>query len=655
MKKALIIPVIIAIAASCGKEVVTKEVLVEAEAKLSVSCSTGSTSEITPTSATVAGVAAIVNAKDTRAAVCFYYSTESPSGDGTLTSGTKADAGYLDKDGGSFEFALGGLSPETIYYYAAAVSVDGQEFFGKVESFVTEATPSELVTTGSATDVSVSGATISGFANLPAGIGDAVLGIVCSKDKDNFDGGVILATDGMDDNCEYKVTVSSLSSNTEYYYQAFVRYSDVGGPVSRYGETHSFKTKAVDAVVQTLDTKDVSEHNATLCGRLSLYVNEDLPTSASFHIGKGSLPLEDLLNSGKAYPAPVSAAGNIELDVKDLESGQEYSCAVLVQVYDESFYGEVKTFTTSDITTVKTTGVRRIQHSLATVSGLLFVDGNKQVSKKVGFLYSSSYASADGLKANGITAEAVLDGETFVGQLTGLEYGNIYYYLAYAEVNGRIVYADEVQELTPEPVPAGSVYLGIVCKDAGGMLYDLFWGTKNIGAEKPEDYGDYYAWGETEVKTKYATFENYKWCNGSITTLTKYNNNGANGIVDNITTLEPDDDVAHVKLGGKWRLPTYSEWNEFITQCTLEWTTYNGVNGIKATGSNGDSVFLPAAGDYNITSPPSDVGTDGHYWSSSLYTNNYPGCAHELRFNTNAFRMSYNYRPFGESVRPVTE
>ena len=156
------------------------------------------------------------------------------------------------------------------------------------------------------------------------------------------------------------------------------------------------------------------------------------------------------------------------------------------------------------------------------------------------------------------------------------------------------------------------------------------------------------------MKTKY-DWENYKWCNGgSITTLTKYNNNGANGIVDNITTLESGDDVAHVKLGGKWRTPTYSEWNEFITQCTLEWTVNNGVNGIKATGSNGDSVFLPAAGDYNYKSP-SDVGAYGHYWSSSLYTNNYPGCAHELRFTTNAFRMSYNYRTFGESVRPVTE
>lgn len=656
MKKALFFPVIIAIAASCGKEIVTeeviKEVLVEAEAKLSVRCSTGSTSEITPTSAIVSGVAAIVNAKDTRAAVCFYYSTESPSGDGKLTNGTKADAGYLDKDGGSFEFALGNLSPETTYYYAAAVSVDGQVFFGKVESFVTEATPSELVTTGSATDVSVSGATISGFANLPANIVDAVLGIVCSKDKDNFGGGVILASGGTDANNEYKVTVGGLSSNTEYYYQTFVRYSDAGGPVSRYGETHSFKTKAIDAVVQTMDAKDVSEHNATLCGKLSLFVNEDLPTSASFHIGKGSLTLEELLNSSKEYPAPVSAEGNIEQDVKGLESGEEYSCAVLVQVYDKVFYGDVKSFTTSDITAVKTTGARRIQHSLATVSGLLYVDSNKQLSKKAGFLYSSSYASAEGLKANGITAEAVLDGETFVGQLTGLEYGKIYYYLAYAEVNGRIVYADEVQKLTPEPIPAGSVDLGIVCKDSDGMLYELFWGTKNLGADKPENYGDYYAWGETETKDVYY-WSTYKWCNGDYNSLTKYNNNSVYGTVDNKTVLDADDDVAHVKMGGKWRMPTDAELTELREQCTWTWATQSGVNGSLVTSkTNGNFIFLPAAG-YRQLSSTYNAGSEVNCLSSSLHFN--PLQAWDVCSKCDHYNRSVAARSTGNSVRPVTE
>lgn len=676
MRKILLFPVLITIAVSCGKEIVTeeviKEVLVEAEAKLSVSCLTGSPSEITPTSATVSGIAAIVNAKDTKVAVCFYYSSDMPSGSEALKDGSKADAGYLDKSGGSFELTIGDLTPETTYYYTAAVSVDGQEFFGKVESFVTLATPRELVTTGSATDVSVCSVTLSGFANLPAGIDDAQLGILCSKDKDQFDGGVVLVSDGVDANLEYKVTASGLSSDTEYFYQAFVRYSDADGTVSRYGETLSFKTRAVDAVAQTMDAKDVSEHNATLCATLSLYVNEELPVSAYFLLGKGVKSLDELLNEGTTYLASVSSDGIIERDVKDLESGEDYSYTVLVQVYDKAFFGEVKTMTLADVTTVKTVGAKRIQYTLATVSGLLYVDGNKQVNKKAGFLYSSSYASADGLKANGIATEAVFDGESFVGQLTGLEYGSIYYYLAYAEVNGRKVYADEVKELTPSPVPEGTVYLETVCKGTDGLLYEVYWATCNLSengfVSSPEQYGDYYAWGETtpyyssqdpltwkDGKTGY-DWASYKWCNGSYSTLTRYNINTSYGIVDDCTEFSDydyADDAARQTLGGKWRVPTNAEWTELRTQCTLTWTTENGVNGRRVIGPNGNSIFLPAAG-YRFGTRLNFAGSRGLYWSSSLSTD-YPNGAWYVNFSSDAVDRYYYNRYYGQSVRPVSE
>lgn len=115
------------------------------------------------------------------------------------------------------------------------------------------------------------------------------------------------------------------------------------------------------------------------------------------------------------------------------------------------------------------------------------------------------------------------------------------------------------------------------------------WATCNVGADSPEEYGDYYAWGETEVKSEYS-WETYKWSNDSADSFTKYCQ------ADNKIILDSEDDVAHVKWGGNWRMPTMDEVNELCDKCTWEWTTVNGVAGQLVTGPNGNSIFLPAAG-----------------------------------------------------------
>ena len=178
------------------------------------------------------------------------------------------------------------------------------------------------------------------------------------------------------------------------------------------------------------------------------------------------------------------------------------------------------------------------------------------------------------------------------------------------------------------------------------------WATHNVGASKPEEYGGYYAWGETEVKENY-TWETYKWCNGSYDTMTKYCTNSNSGTVDNKTVLDPEDDVAHVKWGGSWRMPTMAEQDELRTKCTWQWTTLNGVNGYRVTGPNGNSIFLPAAG-YRYGTSLYDVGSSGLYWSSTPYeSNNYD--AYYLLFNSNYYDWYYYYRSRGRSVRPVLE
>ena len=163
-----------------------------------------------------------------------------------------------------------------------------------------------------------------------------------------------------------------------------------------------------------------------------------------------------------------------------------------------------------------------------------------------------------------------------------------------------------------------------------GLPSGLLWASCNVGATCPEDYGDYYAWGETQTKSVY-NWGNYRYGQGSHQ-LTKYcddPNYGANGYTDNLTTLQPGDDAATANLGNGARTPTKAEWEEMVNNTTHIWTNQNGVNGWKFTAPNGNSIFLPAAGDF--VSTLHDAGAAGHYWTSTLGTDG-PDYAWQLGF-----------------------
>ena len=184
-----------------------------------------------------------------------------------------------------------------------------------------------------------------------------------------------------------------------------------------------------------------------------------------------------------------------------------------------------------------------------------------------------------------------------------------------------------------------------------GLPSGTKWATCNVGASKPEEYGNYYAWGETEPKDYY-DWSTYKWCNGSKTTLTKYNTSSSSGTVDNKTVLELADDAARANWGGAWRMPTYAEWTELRENCTWTWTTKNGVNGYEVKSeANGNSIFLPAAG-YRGNGGLDDAGNDGYYWSSSLSTG-YPDYACGVYFGSVFVDRYGSSRFYGRSVRPV--
>ena len=198
-----------------------------------------------------------------------------------------------------------------------------------------------------------------------------------------------------------------------------------------------------------------------------------------------------------------------------------------------------------------------------------------------------------------------------------------------------------------------------------GLPSGIKWASRNLGASKPEDFGGYYAWGETETKMVY-DIGNYKWINLTIDGFyngeTKYVSEYCapqSQYVDNKTVLDPEDDAARVNLGGNWRMPTYIEMKELDSCCDKQWTQLNGVNGWTLTGPNGNSIFLPAAGvrDRKLFD---GIGSLGRYWSNqvSYYDDIEPYVIYfdEVDFKTGQIGLSSRdsyWRVTGVTIRPV--
>ena len=200
----------------------------------------------------------------------------------------------------------------------------------------------------------------------------------------------------------------------------------------------------------------------------------------------------------------------------------------------------------------------------------------------------------------------------------------------------------------PTPNPSSENWIDL------GLPSGLLWAECNIGATTPEGYGDYFAWGETSTKETYA-WNNYKYSNGMYYELTKYCNKssyGYNGYTDDLTILQPADDVATQELGNGARIPTKEEWEELRDNTSSKWTTQNGVKGYLFTASNGQHLFLPAAG-YRPYERLDYEGANGFYWSASLNENS-PDEAWYIVLGSSSHNMSNSgYRQNGVTVRAV--
>ena len=187
-----------------------------------------------------------------------------------------------------------------------------------------------------------------------------------------------------------------------------------------------------------------------------------------------------------------------------------------------------------------------------------------------------------------------------------------------------------------------------------GLPSGTLWATCNVGASKPEEYGDYFAWGEI-APNSYYSFGTYKYSLRNYQSMTKYCTNSNYGIVDNKSELEPSDDAATANWGGHWQMPSLEQCKEIFNgiYTTSTSTTLNGIKGVKLISKkNGNSIFLPAAG-YRADTSLHDAGSRGYFWSRSLSPDSNNEACYIIPQKGYADALQGGPRSHGQSVRPV--
>ena len=353
------------------------------------------------------------------------------------------------------------------------------------------------------------------------------------------------------------------------------------------------------------------------------------------------------LSAAKVYECTLDDEA-FSVDVKDLKDGVTY---YYCYEYDNGYTqvkSEKESFKTVGKPIVVTKDVGGITKSSAVLSGSVTNNDAANKIKERGFCWGKNPNPTISGSHNNNGSSSGTGTTGFSYNLTNLTSGTKYYVRTYIVTDLGTLYGNEKSFMTtgeqpeePEETISGTEnghnYVDL------GLPSGLKWATCNVGANSPEEYGNYYAWGETTTKAEYAG-DNCTTFGLSKSELQ------SQGYIDNNGNLIAQHDAATANWGGDWRMPTYDELEELITNCTWTWITRNGVEGYKVTSkTNGNYIFLPAAG-YRLWSSLGNAGSNGYYWSSAP---NDDGLAYGLFFGSSNHRMGNSNRRIGLSVRPV--
>ena len=523
-------------------------------------------------------------------------------------------------DMGEYSHQVMNLGDGQTYRYEAYMICNDETVYGGEITFTTEQIPdteSPIVTTADVTDITQTTAVSGGNVTDDGGASVTARGVCWSTSQnptisDNH------TSDG-NGTGSFTSNLTNLTANTTYYVRAYA--TNENG--TSYGEQKSFTTlQNIELpTVTTADVTDITQNTAVSGGN----VTDDggaAVTARGVCWSKDPNPTID-----NSFISNGNGTGSFTIEISGLTSATTYYVRAYATNSEGTSYGEQKTFTTLQyiqLPTVTTTIVTNVTSTTATSGGNVTDDGGATVTAR-GVCWSTS---PDPTIDDNKTSDGNGTG-AFTSQLTNLTHSTTYYIRAYATNSEGTSYGDQKYFSTlSDGMINGHQYVDL------GLSSGLKWATCNIGADNPEDYGNYYAWGETETKAEYTE-------DNSVTYGQQLNDISGNAQYD----------AAAANWGGSWRMPTRDEIRELIYNCSWTPETQNGVDGFKVTGSNGNYIFIPASGYRDGSS--SYIYGECYYWSSTphQYSNDYSYILYS-DYEYQSEDMNYRYR--GLTIRPVS-
>ena len=538
-------------------------------------------------------------------------------------------------EGKTFSVEIKDLKEGTKYYYQYEYDNGYEKEKSKKENVATYAMP--VVVTKDVTNKTTTSATLNGSVTSSDTENKITAKGFCWGTEPGLTIEGTHTNDGPDTGT-YSYNLSNLTENTTYYVRAYAT-TKLG---TAYGEEKSFRT--VEVTLPTVTTKDVTNitTNSAICGGNVTDDGNGTVTARGICWSEVQNPTINNIYSEETNNG--TGTGSFTSQLTNLKDNTTYYVRAYATNEKGTNYGEEKSFTTAELKlpTVTTKDVTNITTNSAICGGNVTDDGNGTVTAR-GICWSETHNPT----INNIYSEETNNGTgtgSFTSQLTNLKENTTYYVRAYATNEKGTIYGEEKSFtiLSTTGTINGHYWVDL------GLPSGLKWATCNVGANNPEDYGNYYAWGETEP----APGNNYSESNCEAYGLS-ISELQSQGIIDGDHNLTPSHDAATANWGGTWRLPTKAEMVELKNNCTWEWTVQGGRNGYKVTGPNGNNIFLPAAG-YRYGSSLYPAGENGFYWSSAPIDTD-SGYAWYLYFVSGVQTMNLYDRSDGLPVRPVAE